>query len=169
MTPMECASALGVAAARAASIQPVLTDFAFHMKGSINQNFIAGGRPVAFAPVAMHPGHRSILIDTGKYYDSSTAFSENGTDVVLVSGGGGQPPAKAPTLQYGANYAAKQRGGRFVSSRTRKNVQRAAVTIPPRPTLLFQDEDIRYLGARLPEYVFTISGAAPIRPSAGVF
>ena len=170
MTPQECADAFGESASRAAALQPVLEDFAERMKGSLKENFIAGGRPVAWTPTLNPPpNHRATLVNTGALLDSTTAFVEGGTDVVLAAGGGGQPPAKAPTLQYGANYAAKQRGGRFVSSRTRKNVQRAAITIPARPYVLFQDADLQYLGDRLPEYVFTMTGAAPIVPSAVIF
>lgn len=154
MNLQECADVFGRAAAYAGNIKPILTDFSHHMKGSINQNFLSGGRPVAWAPVEPHPGHRSVLIDTGALYDSSTAFPDGDTDVILVAGGGGQPHAKAPTLQYGANYAAKQRGGVFVSRRTRKNVTRVAVTIPARPYLLFQDADLELLGKALPEFVF---------------
>jgi phage gpG-like protein len=169
MTPQECANAFGDAAARAGSIGPVLTDFSHHMKGSIKQNFISGGRPVAWAPVESHPGHRSVLIDSGALYDSATAIPEGSTDVVLVAGGNGQRPAKAPSLQYGANFAAKQRGGKFVSKRTRKNYSNAAVTLPARPYLIFQDADLDYLGKILPEYVFILSASAPIRPNAGIF
>jgi phage gpG-like protein len=169
MTPQECANAFGDAAARAGSIGPVLTDFSHHMKGSIKQNFISGGRPVAWAPVESHPGHRSVLIDSGALYDSATAIPEGSTDVVLVAGGNGQRPAKAPSLQWGWNAAAKQRAGKFAPKRTRTNFQRAAINGPGRPYLIFQDADLNYLGKSLPEYVFILSASAPIRPDAGVF
>lgn len=175
MTPQEMADTFGALAGRAGSIEPVLNDFAVHMKGSINQNFISGGRPVAWTPVESHPGHRSVLMDSAALYDSSTALREGGTDVVLVAGGNGQRPAKAPSLQYGANFAAKQRtagstgAGKFASKRTRTNVQRTAITLPARPYLIFQDADLDYLGKILPEYVFVLSAAAPIRPNAGIF
>jgi phage gpG-like protein len=172
----ELADTFGEAAARAGDIKPVLVDFSYRMKGSINENFISGGRPVKWTPTQdPPPNHRATLINTGALYDSATAFTEGNTDVVLAAGGSGQPPAKAPTLQYGANYAAKQRvagtpgGGTFASKRTRQNVHRSAITIPARPYLIIQDADLDYLGKALPNYVFLLSASAPIRPSMGIF
>jgi phage gpG-like protein len=165
MTPQECADAFGAAAVRAGSIKPVLTDFSHYMKGSINQNFISGGRPVAWH--VEHPAGHRILIDTGALYNSATAFPDGNTDVILVAGGNGQPPAKAPTLQYGANYAAKQRiantpgGGKFASKRTRTNVHRTAITVGPFPYLLFQDADLEVLGTMLPAFVFQRAAVVP--------
>lgn len=170
------ADTFGVMADRASDIRPVLTEFSYHMKGSVNQNFLSGGRPVAWAPTQdPPPNHRATLINTGALYDSATAFTEGNTDVVLAAGGGGQPPAKAPTLQYGANYAAKQRiagtlgAGKFASKRTRQGVYRTAITTQAYHYLIFQDADLDWLGAKLPEHVFILSASAPIRPSMGVF
>lgn len=176
MDMQELANAFGEAAARAGDIKPVLTDFSYYMKGSVNQNFISGGRPVAWTPTQdPPPNHRATLINTGALYDSATAFTEGNTDVVLAAGGGGQPAAKAPTLQNGANYAAKQRiagtpgAGTFASKRTRQNVHRSAITIQAYHYLIFQDADLDWLGAKLPEHVFLLSASAPIRPSMGIF
>jgi phage gpG-like protein len=153
----------------------VLADFAEHrMKASLKENFIAGGRPVAWIPSEDHPGHRATLVDTGALVDSTTAFVEGGTDVVLAAGGGGQPPAKAPTLQAGARFTAKRRmanslfglsrfhedAGQFVTKRSRKDVTRHEIVIPARPFVLFQDEDIEYLDGLITAFVFPEARAA---------
>jgi phage gpG-like protein len=169
MTPEEFASAFGSAAIRAGSLEPVLADFAEHrMRASLKENFIAGGRPVAWIPSHDHPGHRATLVDTGALVDSTTAFVENGTDVVLAAGGGGQPEAKAPTLQYGARFTAKRRmanslfglsrshedAGQFVTKRSRKDITRHEIVIEARPYLLFQDEDLTYLDHEITDFIF---------------
>jgi phage gpG-like protein len=154
MTPDEFASAFGSAAVRAGALEPVLADFAEHMKGSLKENFIAGGRPVAWIPSKDHPGHEATLIDTHALMDSTTAFVEGGRDVVLAAGGGGQPPAKAPTLQGGARFTAKRRAGQFVTKRSRKDVTRHEIVIVARPYLLFQDEDLTYLDRQMTGFIF---------------
>jgi phage gpG-like protein len=163
MTPAECVEMLSGAALRAGSLAPILEDFAEHrMKPSIKENFIAGGRPEAWIPSKDHPGHRATLVDHGDLVDSTTAFAENGTDVVLAAGGGGQPPAKAPALQYGADIHrknVKRLRGQFLakSSRKRKDVTRGEsfdVHLPARPYLLFQDEDLDYLRGTMLAFIF---------------
>jgi phage gpG-like protein len=192
MSPDELASAFGSASVRAGALGPVLEDFAHYMEGSERQNFIAGGRPVAWIPTknsdpnryrqphrswAESPQrHRATLVNTGQLMDSTTAFVEGGTDVVLAAGGGGQPPAKAPTLQYGARFNMKRRmanslfgmmrnnrdAGRFVSRDSWRladwsqpqHLIDLEIVIPPRPYLLFQDEDLLYLDNRLTDFVF---------------
>jgi phage gpG-like protein len=154
LTPDEFASTLGSAAIRAGALAPVLADFVEHMKGSVKENFIAGGRPVTWIPSKDHPGHRSTLVDTAALMDSATALVEGGRDVLLVAGGGGQPPAKAPTLQGGARFMAKRREGRFVTKRSRKNVTRHEIVIDARPYLLFQGVDLAYLDNGITSFVF---------------
>lgn len=164
MTPGECAAMLGAVAVRAGSLGPVLEDFAEHrMKPSIKENFIAGGRPDGWIPTKNPPpNHRATLVNTADLLDSTTAFVENGTDVVLAAGGGGQPPAKAPALQYGAEIHrrnVKRLNGRFLarSSRLRKGVTRGEhmdIVLPARPYLLFQDADLDYLQGTMLAYIF---------------
>jgi phage gpG-like protein len=169
MTPDEFADSFGQAAIRAGALGPVLADFAVHMESSVKENFIAGGRPVAWDPTKNPPpNHRATLVNTGALVDSTRAFVEGGTDVVLAAGGGGQPPAKAPTLQYGAQFTAKRRmanslfglsrfhedAGRFVTKRSRKDITRHEIVIPARPYLLFQDEDLEYLDREMTDFIF---------------
>jgi phage gpG-like protein len=158
VTPGEFAAEFSAAAVRAGSLRPVLEDFAEHMKASIKDNFKAQGRPVHWKEVPMHPGHQAILVDTGALLDSTTAFVEGNTDVVLAAGGNGQNPGKAPSHQWGANLHARRRGasGRFVTRRTRKDVVVGSGVLPARPYLLFQDEDLRYLQTMLPQFIFKV-------------
>jgi phage gpG-like protein len=160
VTPAEFAAEFSAAAVRAGSLRPVLEDFAEHMKASIKDNFVAQGRPVHWKEVPMHPGHRAILVDTGALVDSTTAYVEGNTDVVLAAGGGGQRPPKAPSLQFGAGTHGRRRGasGRFVTRRTRKDVVTGTGYLPARPYLLFLDEDIRYLQTMLPAFIFKRGG-----------
>lgn len=175
MTPDQFATAFGSAAVRAGALAPVLQDFADNrMKPSIKQNFIAGGRPFAWTPSNPHPGHRATLVDTAALMDSTTAFVEGGRDVILAAGGGGQPAAKAPSLQGGSKFTAKRRmanslfgisrfhkdAGRFVTKRSRKDVERHEIVNPPRPFLLFQDEDLAYLDEKIMAFVFPEAVAA---------
>jgi phage gpG-like protein len=175
LTPDELATAFGSAAIRAGALAPVLEDFAEHrMKNSIKDNFIAGGRPVTWIPSHDHPGHRATLVDRGDLVDSTTAFVEGGTDVVLAAGGEGQPPAKAPALQSGATFTAKRRmanslfglsrfhrdAGRFVAKRSRKDIERHEIVNPARPYLLFQASDLTYLDEKIMAFVFPEAVAA---------
>jgi phage gpG-like protein len=165
VTPGEAADQFGAAAVRAGSLVPVLEDFAAHMKLSIKENFVAQGRPSKWKEVEMHPGHQAILVDTATLVDSTTAFVDGNTDVVLAAGGNGQRAAKAPSLQWGANLNMRRRRdtGQFASKRARKNVSRGDVigygVLPARPYLLFQDEDLRYLGTMLPDFIFKVDGS----------
>lgn len=163
MTLGDLRDVMSRAAVKAGALRPVMDDMAQHMKASMKDNFIAQGRPVGWAYVEPHKGHRAILVDNGALVDSTSAHEENGRDVVLTAGGGGQPAAKAPSLQYGANLhgkrAGSQRGvaGQFISrsSRLRKGVTRTPGVLPPRPFALFQDEDLRYFGNEVTEFVFS--------------
>jgi phage gpG-like protein len=163
LTPQEFAEEFSAAAVRAGSLKPVLQDFADHMKLSIKDNFKAQGRPVAWKPVPNHPGHRAILVDTGALVDSTDAFVEGDTDVAIVAGGGGQNPGKAPSHQYGAKLHMRRyrSTGQFATKRSRKNVSDVPKggligygELPARPYLIFQDEDLRYLGTMLPSFIF---------------
>ena len=164
MTPGEAAVVLGEAITRCDDLTPALEEFATWMKSSVKENFVAQGRPQKWAPVQAHPGHRTILVDTGALVDSTTAFVDGKTDVVLAAGGGGQPAPKAPALQYGAQlHMRRSRStGEFVTRRTRKNVSRGDVigygVLPARPYLLFQEEDLTYFAVLIPEYVFKVVG-----------
>jgi phage gpG-like protein len=173
VTPGECADEFGAAAIRAGSLIPVLQDFADWMKASVKQNFVAQGRPNAWAPTKYPPpNHKATLVNTGDLLDSTNALVDGHTDVILVAGGGGQPHAKAPSLQYGANlHTARYRStGHFATKRSRVGVSKGNVigygVLPARPYLLFQDEDLRYLGTMLPQFIFKVgdSGAQSLWP-----
>ena len=160
MTPEECADALGQAADRAGSIRPVLEDFGKHMFDSIGQNFAMHGRPETWKPSKKNPDHT--LIDKGDLFASANTIVEGDTDLLLVAGGMGQPPAKAPSLQSGAHFRFKSRAGRFLSrsSRARKGVIRGEIDLVPRPYLLFQDEDLAVFYGMATAYIFEQGGAA---------
>lgn len=173
MTPGECATELGLAAQRAAALAPALEEFAGWMKASVKDNFKAQGRPVPWLPTKFPPpNHRATLVNTGDLVDSTTAFTEFGTDVVLAAGGGGQNKGKAPSLQYGANLNMRRSrtSGAFVTKRTRKNVMNIAGglqghgDLPARPFLLFQPEDMVFFCVLLPEFVFTQKQGKTFRP-----
>ena len=161
MTPAECAEVLGEAAVRAGNIRPVLEDFAKHMSRSIEDNFRQHGRPEPWVPSKKNPDHT--LIDTGDLFASANTIMEGDTDLLLVAGGMGQPPAKAPSLQFGAHLRWKARGGRFLPkrSRARKDVYKGEAILSPRPYLLFQTEDMNMFYGMTETYLFANSGATP--------
>ena len=157
MTPFELADAFDAAAGRAGSLAGVLDKFVDVMNASIQKNFDVEGRPNRWADIKrMHPGHKAILHDTGTLRNSAKAIRED-HDVILVAGGDGQPPAKAPALHYGAQLHGRRRGisGRFVSRRARKDVAEGSGGLPARPYLIFQPEDLAYLGDEMPAWIFT--------------
>lgn len=159
MTPSECADAFGELADRAGNIRPVLEDFGKYMFDSIGQNFAAHGRPDTWKPSQKNPDHT--LIDKGDLFASANTIVDGDTDLLLVAGGFGQPPAKAPSLQWGAHIRFKSRGGRFLprSSRARKNVTRGEIELVPRPYLLFQSDDLDMFYGMVETYLFGNSGA----------
>ena len=151
----DLANELDAAGERAVNLSPILDKFVQVMDVSIQKNFDAEGRPTKWAPLAQpHPGHQSMLYDTGALRQSAKA-SHDGHDVILTAGGNGQPPAKAPALQYGAQLHNKRRvtTGRFVTRRSYRNVSSGGGYLPPRPYLVFQPEDLAYLGDELPSYI----------------
>lgn len=175
MTPGECAAQLETAAGRAALIVPALQEFAVWMRTSVKDNFKAQGRPAPWIPTKYPPAnHKATLVNDAHLLDSTTAFTEFGTDVVLAAGGGGQNPGKAPSLQYGANLNMRRnRGiGHFATKRSRKDVSRGGQhvigygVLPARPYLLFQPEDLVFFGVLLPEFIFSQKanqGSKPVK------
>lgn len=165
MTPGECARQFEGAAIRAGSLVGVLDEFATWMKVSIQKNFDAQGRPKAWEPTKYPPpNHKATLVNEGDLLRSATAFRDGNTDVVLAAGGGGQRPQKAPSLQFGANLHTDRRRstGKFVGRRARSDVSKGGRhvigygTLPPRPYLVFQDEDLAFFGNKLPDFIFMV-------------
>lgn len=157
MTPGELAAEFDRAAGRAGSLAGVLDKFVDVMNVSIQKNFDAEGRPTAWEPTRFPPkNHVATLHNTGALRRSAKAIRD-GHDVILVAGGDGQPQAKAPSLQYGARLHNKRRveTGRFVKKRSRnRGTYRYGGDLPARPFLLFQPEDLAYLGDELPSFIF---------------
>lgn len=160
MTPAECADAFGEAAVNAGNIRPVLEDFSKHMFESIGQNFAEHGRPDRWLPSQKNPDHT--LIDRGDLFASANTIVEGDTDLLLVAGGNGQPPAKAPSLQFGAHLRWKARAGRFLpkKSRARKDVYKGEAELVARPYLLFQPEDLDLFYAMAWLHIFQSGGPA---------
>jgi phage gpG-like protein len=141
---------------RAGDPAPALDAFVNVMQASILANFAAEGRPAAWEPTRFPlPGHVATLHNEGTLIASAKALRD-GNDVILTAGGNGQPPAKAPALQYGAQLHNKRRmgTGRFVTRRSWKNTYRYGGSLPPRPYLLFQQDDLDFFGDKLPSYIF---------------
>lgn len=157
MTPGELADEFDRAAGRAGALGEVLDAFVHVMNASIQKNFDAEGRPVKWEPTRFPPkNHKATLHNEGTLRGSAKAIRE-GNDVILVAGGNGQPDAKAPALQYGAQLHNKRRiqTGRFVKKRSRnRDTYRYGGALPARPYLLFQPEDLAYLGDELPSFIF---------------
>lgn len=124
------------------------------MFDSIGKNFAEHGRPERWVPSQKNPDHT--LIDKGDLFASANTIVEGKSDLLLVAGGDGQPPAKAPSLQYGARIRYKSRGGRFLprTSRARKGVTRGEAILPPRPYLLFQQDDLAVFSALATAHMF---------------
>jgi phage gpG-like protein len=174
MTPAECADLFGSAADRVIDLHPVLEEFGKHMFDSIGKNFAEHGRPKTWPPSQKNPTHT--LVDTGDLFASANTIVEGESDLLLVAGGMGQPPAKAPSLQYGAKIKYKHKGGRFVPLSTRlrrSNLERwgfgkgmyqggaskGEAVLPPRPYLLFQQDDLATFYAMATAYIFEMRGA----------
>lgn len=158
MTPEELADAFDAGAGRAGDLHRVLDAFVDVMNVSVQKNFADEGRPTPWEPTRYPNSHRNhvrTLEDEGTLKRSAKAIRD-GNDVILVAGGGGQPEAKAPALQYGAQLHNKRRTttGRFVTRRSWKNTVSFGGQLPPRPYLLFQPEDLAYLGDELPSWIF---------------
>ena len=141
----EAARDLHELAARAGDLEPVMTSFGRHMMTSIRDNFRAGGRPekwedlkgvVVFpkgtkrrnARVAERRRMGGPLVLTG---DLSRNIGFEAEPFDLVIGAAPEEDAvKAPVHQYGTDRAGRGHN----------------ITIPARPYLMFQEEDIRYFG-----------------------
>ncbi len=157
MTPGELADEFDRAAGRVGALHEILDKFVDVMNVSIQKNFDAEGRPTTWEPTRFPlPGHKATLENDGTLRRSAKAIRD-GNDVILVAGGMGQPPAKAPALQWGAQLHNKRRvqTGRFVKKRSRnRDTYRYGGALPARPYLLFQPEDLAYLGDEMPQFIF---------------
>ncbi len=119
----EALRSIGALAGRIDDPETALTLAGTHMLRSIQQNFDASGRPARWAPNAPATGRRKgstkPLIDRGRLM-GSVRYATTPTQLVLSADGHG-----AQIHQFGGQ------AGRGHS-----------VTIPARPYMLFQDEDL---------------------------
>lgn len=149
--------------ARGGNLAGVNRFFGGYMKGSIDRNFTAQGRPAAWPGLA--PGTLGAFLGSRKSFwnkrkkDGSRTLSKKGrtaragrlilTDSARLRNSiSYNASAAGVTIGTSVIYAAiHQFGG--PAGRGHK------VTIPPRPFLLFQDEDISYYERLLSTYVMT--------------
>lgn len=143
---------------RGENLSGVLRSFGAYMEGSIQKNFDAGGRPVKWAPLAA--GTKLIWLKRRKTWRTQKG---NLSKIGRAAASGRIPLTDTARLRrsiratvlangvmLGTNliYAAiHQFGGQ--AGRGKK------VSIPARPYLLFQDEDVQYFGRLLNGYLMT--------------
>lgn len=147
-------------AARLGNMTPLMQAFGRHMMTSVRSNFLQGGRPFKWDDLkgervgsteeivlwssglhAEHPGSKrprkpwkreqgkarmgGPLVLTGNLKDNITFIAEPG-DLVLTTADGLDPMVKGPVHQKGTDRAGRGHN----------------VTIPARPFLVFQSEDV---------------------------
>lgn len=121
---------------RMGSLKPAMKIIGKIMRTSIVENFQEGGRPDAWTPLSdetlLTKKGDKILIDSGVLKGSIHPDPEVGEDYVIV----GTNKKYAAIHQFGGKAG---RGGK--------------VTIPARPFMLIQDEDIDDITAELNDYL----------------
>jgi phage virion morphogenesis protein len=134
---------------RGGNLTGVMRDFGEHMKGSIQANFDAQGRPVRWSPLSLaakiswHTARKSFWDKRGARMSTEGRAAWAGRKVLTDTGTLRRSiyytaTARGLTLATNVKYAAiHQFGGQ--AGRGRK------VFIPARPYLLFQAEDLDYL------------------------
>jgi len=147
---------------RGGNLSGVFRNFGEYMKGSIDKNFAAGGRPVKWQPLKI----LSLLSWSYGFKKGGTHRTKKGgpTKAGRAALAGRLPLTASGVLRRSIHYAAESRaitiaagpsdyaaihqfGGK--AGRGRK------VTIPARPYLMFQDEDVNYLEMTLVNYILT--------------
>jgi phage virion morphogenesis protein len=144
--------------ARGGNLSGVFRNFGEYMKGSIDKNFAAAGRPDKWQPLA--------AATLGGFLASRKSFRTKKGNVSKKGAAalsGRLPLTDTARLRRSISY---QAGSREISIGT--NVIYAAihqfggkagrgrkVTIPARPYLMFQDEDVNYLEMTLVNYILT--------------
>ena len=144
--------------ARGGNLSGVFRNFGEYMKGSIDKNFAAGGRPAKWEPLGFAT---KVAWSLGK--KSHWGKKDKMTKTGRTAWKGRLPLTDTARLRRSISYRA---GAREISIGT--NVIYAAihqlggkagrgkkVNIPARPYLMFQDEDIQYLDRTLINYILT--------------
>jgi phage virion morphogenesis protein len=144
---------------RGGNLSGLFRNFGEYMKGSIEKNFAAGGRPAKWRPLAGST-LKSFLASRKSFRTKAGSVSKKGaaalsgrlplTDKGILRRSIAPTEIRANGIVIGTNkiYAAiHQFGGQ--AGRGKK------VPIPARPYLLFQDEDITYLEMTLVNYILT--------------
>jgi phage virion morphogenesis protein len=143
---------------RGGNLSGVFRNFGEYMKGSIDKNFAAGGRPVKWPALRFstkvawslgkksHWGKKGKMTKTGKSaWEGRLPLTDTARLRRSISYTAG---AREISIGTSVIYAAiHQFGGQ--AGRGKK------VYIPARPYLMFQDEDINYLEMTLVEYILT--------------
>lgn len=169
---------------RAAALLPVLQNFGQYMKGSILKNFQAGGRPDPWAPLKLgtlsgwavskksFTNKKGLLTTAGQQALAGrrplidTSLLMNSTFYTVVNGGvqvSSQRSGKsgvniAAVQQFGAAIPpifAKPGSALFWPGAAHPVKSTKGGVIPPRPFMLFQDEDIDYFERTLIDFVMT--------------
>jgi phage virion morphogenesis protein len=138
-------------------LQPVLEDMRERLLRSVQQNFIAGGRPTPWPPSRRaRSGRGRTLVDTARLQNSITGRIEGrsvilGTNVAYArihqQGGTIQTPEIRPRRKRALRF---QIGDRTVFA---TRVRGHAVRLPARPFLLVQAADEQYIRRVLTEYL----------------
>lgn len=143
---------------RGGDLSGVFRNFGGYMKDSIEKNFAAGGRPGKWQPLAAST-LGSFLGSRKSFRTKKGGVSKKGAAALS----GRLPLTDKARLRRSISYTA---GSREISIGTSviyaaihqfggKAGRGRKVTIPARPYLLFQDEDITYLEMTLVNYILT--------------
>lgn len=123
---------------RSADLTPVMKQSAVLMMGSINENFQQGGRPAPWFPLAL-----STIKQKVRQGYSVMPLIRTGTLRASITPRVGQTSFKLGTsIVYGRIH---QKGG--------KAGRNHSATIPARPYLVFQDEDLRQINRLVSDYI----------------
>ncbi len=139
---------------------------AIQLTNSVIENFMAGGRPDRWTPLAdstllAKVPKTKILIDSGDLFDSITG--DSGPDFARVSSD--RPYARAH--QFGHKFSGtvtvpaherriRQAFGKPIEPRTvtvREHTMKMNTEIPERPFLLVQDEDMEFIQDAMADYL----------------
>ncbi len=143
---------------RGGNLSGLMRSFGEYMKGSIAKNFDAEGRPTRWPPLSL-----ATLLGWAGSRKSFTTKKGNWSQKGQKALAGRKILTDTARLRRSINYVA---GGRFLQVGT--NVVYAAihqfggqagrgkkVTLPPRPYLMFQEEDVAYFDALYLNYLLT--------------
>lgn len=142
---------LGNMELRAKNLTGLMRDFGGYMKGSIERNFAAGGRPVKWRPLSL--GQKMIW-----HEKRSTWSTKSGkmTKSGAAAWRGRIPLTDTGRLRRSITYQATTNSmsiGTNLEYAQYHQYGSAGGKIPARPFLLFQTEDLEYFTKRAAQYV----------------